>query len=312
MLSKNIKNRLLQSIEKHLLQLSCENYSPKTIKGYRYDLHLFVSLLEQGNKIATFKQAVNEQCLIDTSSLRYEKNPQITPFTIRRYACAYRSWINFLIDNKTLPPEFGRFRFNLPKLPQILPKSLNMDLIHLLLEQTTKKQNTMVSYRNRCIFELMALSGLRIGEVINLRLIDLSLSQRQIKVLGKGQKQRIVPISVQTAEHIGQYLCLRNKKQWQHDYLFMSNCGNPLHPSVVRRALKNVAKNMQLPQKVTPHMLRHSCATHFVKQTHDIRFVQILLGHTNISTTQAYAHLDTEHIGKMFDEYNATNKQSDD
>ncbi|MBR5675326.1 MAG: tyrosine-type recombinase/integrase [Neisseriaceae bacterium] len=312
MLSKNIKKRLLQSVEKYLLQLSCENYSQKTIESYRYDLNLFVSLLEQSNKIATFKQAVNEQCLIDTISLRYEKNPQITPFTIRRYACAYRSWINFLIDNKTLPPEFGRFRFNLPKLPQILPKSLPMVLIHSLLKQTIDKQNTMISFRNGCIFELMALSGLRIGEVVNLRLTDLSLSQRQIKVVGKGQKQRIVPISTQTAERIGQYLSLRNKKQWQYDYLFLSNCGNPLHPSVVRRALRKVTKNMQLSQRITPHMLRHSCATHFVKQTHDIRFVQILLGHTDISTTQAYAHLDTEHIGKMFDKYNATIKQSDD
>lgn len=302
MLSNSIKQRLLKAIDTFLVQLSCGSYSRQTIDGYRYDLMKFIELSERlQRKDRSIKQALNEQRLIDTVYLRYQDNPDITAFTVRRYVCAWRSWVKHLIDSNTLPPDFGRFRFELPKLPKILPKALHSQDLQTLLRQEEK--NDWLGIRNRCIFELMGFSGLRIGEVINLRLTDLSLATRQIKVFGKGSVERIVPISEETAHHLRKYLLQSNKQiERKNNTLFVSQHGNILHQSTIRRALRQIAKSMGY-EHITPHALRHSCATHFVRKTKDLRFVQLLLGHKSIATTQVYVHLDNEYISQTFDEH---------
>lgn len=311
MLSQHIKQRLHHAIDDFLLQLSCSNYSAGTVSGYRYDLRQFVALLERSSQsIHSFKQALYEKRLIDTISIRYQDNPQITPFTIRRYVCAYRSWIEYLIKIDILPPKFGRFCFELPKLPQILPKALPERFLRLLLSKNTDS-NDCLSYRNRSMLKLMAFSGLRVSEVINLRLTDCSLSERKIKVFGKGSKERIVPITVDTAQSIERYFTLlkQSKIVRQTDTVFINSNGEKLHTSTIRRILVRQAEKVGYTGKITPHMLRHTCATHFAKQSKDLRFVQMLLEHQNIATTQVYVHLDYEYIGKMFDEYGFENHE---
>lgn len=304
MLSKGIKQRLNKSIEAFLLHLSCRSSARQTIHAYRYELNRFIALSERlKNNATTVKQALKEQRLLDTVSLRYQDNPNISSFTIRRYVCAYRSWIQYLLDTKTLPPEFGRFYFTLPKLPQVLPKAIPESSLQALLSFDTK--GDWIALRNQCIFELMALSGLRIGEVIGLELANLSLATLEIKVFGKGSVERIVPISESTAQKIRQYLNLSSEKikERTHNCLFVSNSGQILHHSTIRNALSKHAQSAGIRHHITPHSLRHSCATHFVKKTKDLRFVQLLLGHRNISTTQVYVHLDHEYINKTFNEY---------
>ena len=162
--------------------------------------------------------------------------------------------------------------------------------------------NKWLDIRNLCMFELMAFSGLRIGEVIRLRLTDICLSTRQIKVFGKGSIERFVPISEKSAKHMAHYISLTDSYRINNN-LFITQTGKPIHHSTVRYALRQQAQNVGITQHITPHSLRHSCATHFAKQTKDLRFVQLLLGHRNISTTQIYVHLDHEYMAKTFDEH---------
>lgn len=303
MLSQTIKKRLFNLVENFLLHLSCNNYSSKTIANYRYNLSLFIRLLEHGHqKISTIKFALNETCFIETISLRYRNNPKIAAPTIRHYISAYRTLIKYLVKVGTLPPEFERFRFETPKLAMTLPKILPESLLHQLLTLPIYKWTDI---RNRCIFELMAFSGLRIGEVLSIRITDVNLSKRQIKVLGKGNMERIVPISLETAEHIGQYIYQAHKEGNINinNLLFVSTWGSKLSQSTIRRTLQQQAKYIGYQQRITPHFLRHFCATYFVRKTKDIRFVQQLLGHRNISSTQIYVHLDRDYIHQTFDEY---------
>ena len=308
MLSKHIQQRLMTAVEDLLTQLTCSNYSRQTIAGYRYDLSKYICLLDRiPHHIATVKQALSEQRLMDTVSLRYTDNPNIKAHTIRRYVCAYRALIKHLIDQEMLPLNFGRFRFELPKLPQMLPKALPDSLLQFLFSQpeTAKApKNKWLNLRNRCMFELMAFSGLRIGEVLCLHLTDISLSAKQVKVFGKGSVERIVPISESTAGHIGKYLALTTQQVCRNgNYLFVGEHGKKLHHSTVRRALRQHAQRLGITQRITPHSLRHSCATHFMRESKDMRFVQLLLGHRSISTTQVYVHLDNEYLSKTFDQH---------
>ena len=303
MLSKNIHNRLCNFVEDFLLHLSCSNYSQRTVKIYRYNLFLFIRLLQHMDyPITTIKQALHEERLTKTVSMRYQDNPTISSRTIHAYMCAYRALIRYLVKLNTLPPEFGQFRFEMPKLEMTLPKILPESFLRTLLTLPIKKWQDM---RNRCIFELMAFSGLRIGEVVSIRITNLYLSHRQVKVQGKGNMERIVPISVETAEHIAQYIhqVHRDNKINIRNFLFISSNGTPISPTTIRKTLQQQAKAIGYQERVTPHYLRHFCATYFVRQTKNIRFVQQLLGHRNIVSTQVYVHLDNEYISKTFDEH---------
>lgn len=303
MLSKNIHKRLCNLVEDFLLYLSCSNYSPKTIETYGRDLFAFIKLLQRIDlPITTTKQALHEERLMKTVAIRYQDMPTISSHTIHNYMCAYRALIRYLVKMNTLPPEFEQFRFEMPKLAIALPKILPESFLRALLTLPIKNWQDM---RNRCIFELMAFSGLRIGEVVSIRITNLHLSCRQVKVLGKGNMERIVPISTETAEHIAQYIhqVHRDSKVSISNFLFISSNGSQISPTTIRKILQQKAKAIGYQERITPHYLRHFCATYFVRQTKNIRFVQQLLGHRNIVSTQVYVHLDNEYISKTFDEH---------
>ena len=303
MLSRNIHKRLCNLVEDFLLHLSCSNYSPRTIEIYGHDLFKFIKLLQRIDyPITTTKQALHEERLMKTVSMRYQDTPTLSAHTIHNYMCAYRALIRYLVKMNTLPPEFERFRFEMPKLSMSLPKILPESFLRALLTQPIESWQDM---RNRCIFELMAFSGLRIGEVVSIRFNNVSLSYRQIRVLGKGNMERIVPISIETAEHIAQYIhqIHQNSKISISNFLFISSNGSQISPTTIRKILQQKAQAIGYQERITPHYLRHFCATYFVRQTKNIRFVQQLLGHRNIISTQVYVHLDNEYLSKTFDEH---------
>ena len=153
------------------------------------------------------------------------------------------------------------------------------------------------------MFELMAYSGLRVSEVTSLTLSDLYFSQKQVKVTGKGNKTRLVPITDCVIQRIKEYLQSRSNSlvKVKVNYLFTNRHGNKITNSTVRLHLHNLANELLVDKlRLTPHMLRHSCATHFIRQTHDLRFVQILLGHSSVATTQMYTHLDNDFVKATF------------
>lgn len=303
MLSKTIQKRLFNLVENFLFHLSCNNYSRRTLATYYRNLRLFINLLEQNHQeIPTTRYALQEERLVETISMRYQNNPKISARTIRHYISAYRALIKYLTKINVLPAEFERFRFEMPKLAVVLPKILPESLLYALLTLPIRNWKDL---RNRCIFELMAFSGLRIGETLAIRMTDLYLSQRQIKVLGKGNIERLVPISQETALHIAQYINQIHQKiqRDMNNFLFVSSRGQQLCQETIRKTLQDKAKSLGYQQRITPHYLRHFCATHFLRQTKDLHFVQQLLGHRNIISTQVYVHLDRDYIHQTFDEY---------
>lgn len=308
MLPLHISEQLKQYIHDYLDNCRYRNMSPGTIEGYRCNLKQFIGLLHlrpNSAHVTEFAEICTEPVMIETVILKTEQNPDLTAYTIRRYVCAWRGLVCYLVKTKVLDLSYDRFEFELPKLPEALPKAVNMKELEGLLDYglTHHDNPNWIDWRNLCIFELMAYSGLRISEATGLTVNDVFLSQNQIRVTGKGNRTRLVPITDCAVDRIRNYLKARSKAniKIKSNHLFISRQGNGIGNSTIRMHLKKWAKqSMGAAQRMTPHMLRHSCATHFVKKTHNLRFVQILLGHKNISTTQVYTHLDNDFVNTLF------------
>lgn len=311
MLKSNISEQLHQHINGFLDNCRSRCFSEGTIEGYRSNLRQFASLLDgyaAKHKIADFQAACTEIVMMETITMKQADNPELKATTIRRYICAWRSFIGYLVNIGILDLSYDRFRFGLPRLPETLPKSVDMSLLDKLLDNPPPlpKQPHWMYLRNLCIFELMAYSGLRISETSNLLMTDIYFSNRQIRVTGKGQRTRLVPITDVVSKRIRSYLKERSASavNVQTNHLFIGRGGKKLRPCSIRLSLRKTVKAcFGEDVYITPHRLRHSCTTHFVLKTHNLRFVQILLGHKSIATTQIYTHLDNGFVQEMFHQH---------
>ena len=307
MLNSKISIQLHQSIQSFLNYCQIQYRSEGTIEGYRNNLKQFTGLLEawQGSKtITAFTEICTEPVLMETVVIKQSNNPSLSAHTIRRYICAWRSCIRYLVKTGMLDISYDRFKFDLPKLPETLPKAVDMPILDKILDTPpVRRQPQWMYLRNICMFELMTYSGLRISEVTSLTLSDLCFNQKQVKVTGKGNKTRLVPITDCAIQRIREYLQARSASlvKIKVNHLFTNRCGNRITNSTVRMHLHNLANELLADKlRLTPHMLRHSCATHFIRQTHNLRFVQILLGHSSVATTQMYTHLDNDFVKAIF------------
>ena len=154
------------------------------------------------------------------------------------------------------------------------------------------------SGRDRLILSLLYSSGLRVSELVSLRINDIDLQDRTIRIRGKGDKDRIVLFDENTRNLLEDYL---QKRVYESDYLFLNRFGDPLTPRYVQMMIKNYARKAGINKKVTPHILRHSFATHLLKNGVDIRAIQQLLGHSNLSTTQIYTSVDMQTLKNVYD-----------
>lgn len=311
MLKSNISKQLHQHINGFLDHCRSRCFSEGTIEGYRSNLRQFAARLDDyaaRHKVADFQTACTEIIMMETITMKQADNPELKATTIRRYICAWRSFIAYLVKIDVLDLSYDRFRFDLPKLPEALPKSVDMPVLDKLLDSPPclPKQPHWMYLRNLCIFELMAYSGLHISEVSGLLMTDVYFSERQIRVTGKGQRTRLVPITDTVSKRIRAYLKERSAAavNIRTNHLFVGRGGTMLRPCSIRLSLhKTVASCLGEEVHITPHSLRHSCATHFVLKTHNLRFVQILLGHKSIATTQIYTHLDNGFVREMFHQH---------
>ena len=190
-----------------------------------------------------------------------------------------------------------------PKLPKKLPNYLTEEEVKKLLDV---RLDTPYSYRNKAMFELLYATGLRVSELINLKFNDIDFKNDFIRVLGKGTKERIVPINEDAEKWLSIYLdkyrflLLKGKNS---DYLFISNALKPISRQGFFKIVKQEVKLSGITKNVSPHVLRHSFATHLLNAGIDLRVIQELLGHSDIATTQIYTHLVNEKIKKDYDEY---------
>ena len=188
------------------------------------------------------------------------------------------------------------------KLSKKLPNILTVDEVDRLLDI---KITDNFSIRNKAMLELMYATGLRVSELINLKTYDIDMSEDIVRTMGKGSKERIIPIGYCAEEAIERYLSVRHTllKKDINDYLFLNNHGKQLTRQGFFKILKNIMKEKEIKKNISPHVLRHSFATHMINNGADLRTIQELLGHSDISTTQIYTHVSNEQIKKIFNNY---------
>jgi len=218
--------------------------------------------------------------------------------SLQRQLAAVRSFFNFLVREAILGynPAQG---VRPPKAPRKLPKTLDVDQTGKLLEITGDEP---LQVRDRAIMELFYSSGLRLSELTGLDLPDIDLHEGIVQVTGKGNKTRRVPVGRKAIEALQQWLKVR--PTFLHDAqtaLFTNQRGQRISPRTIQKRLHDLAIQQGLDIHVHPHMLRHSFASHMLESSGDLRAIQELLGHADISTTQIYTHLDFQHLAKVYD-----------
>lgn len=282
-------------LPRFLAHLSHERrLSAHTDTGYRADLQRFVAYCDR-NHVRNWKALDSQHVrLFAAAEFRQGSSPR----TIQRRLSALRSFCNFLLRERALEanPAVG---VQAPKARKRLPETMDVDLMTRLLEF---RADTELSVRDKAIMELFYSSGLRLSELVGLNLGDVDRGDRTVRVLGKGSKTRVVPVGKQALEAIARWLKERSSLATSGERaLFVSNRGERLGPRAIQKRVAGWARRQGLGRHVHPHLFRHSFATHLLESSQDLRGVQELLGHANISTTQVYTHLDFQHLAKIYD-----------
>ena len=283
-----------QRIEQFLHHLNVERrLSPHTLSNYRRDL-------EQARDFAAGQELTGWRELT-THHLRAMVAAQhragIGGRSLQRLLSALRSFYQYLLREGVVSanPAVG---LRAPKAPRRLPKTLDVDQTARLLDWDS---DDPLAIRDRAIMELLYSSGLRLSELLNLEVSDLDLKDGTVRVTGKGRKTRVVPVGRHARSALQQWLPLRATFTSQASALFLSRRGERLAPRTVQQRLQQWGNKRGLPMRLHPHMLRHSCASHVLESSSDLRAVQELLGHADIATTQIYTHLDFQHLAKVYD-----------
>jgi integrase/recombinase XerD len=237
--------------------------------------------------------------------LKYEKNnKKNSSRTLARSLAAIRQFYNFISDNVDMNIQNPTEKIETPHVEKTLPDYLTVNELDKLFSSISEED--CYELRDKTIFELLYSSGLRISEAVDLTIGDVDLANNFISVVGKGNKQRMVPMGKEAVRLINKYtqdsrpVIISNRES---DYLFISKKGSQLNRKSVWRLLKNYVTRTEIQKNITPHTLRHSFATHLIENGADLRSVQELLGHMDISTTQVYTHMAKKHLQKLHKSY---------
>lgn len=267
--------------------------SPHTLGAYRRDLLRCERLLPvlETSSLASLTPA-HVRRLVSTLA-----REGLAGRSIARLLAALRSYYRYLLDAGYLPadPTAG---VAAPKSPRRLPATLDADHLARLLEFAGEDP---LARRDRALFELLYSSGLRLAEVVALDRADLDLADASARVTGKGSKTRIVPVGSRARDALTSWLPLRETLAGDCPALFVSRRGARVSPRTVQQRLRYWADRQGIDRRVYPHLLRHSCASHLLESSGDLRAVQELLGHASLTTTQIYTHVDFQYLGRVYD-----------
>lgn len=282
----------------HFIQMlrSEKYYSPHTCSNYRRDLDLFQGYLAARN-IDSW-EAVNYNLVNGYAAQRHRQGRKSR--TIQRELSSIRSFYQFLIRGGWVAQN-PALEVRAPKTDKPLPKTCDAETIDRLLQLSDDSDGLQV--RDVAIFELVYSAGLRLAELVNIDLDDIDLSQQHLIVTGKGNKTRHLPIGSKAVAAVRRWLKMRRDycRDTNQTALFLSKQGKRISRRNVQDRLKALIRRQALDQHLSPHVLRHSFATHMLESSSDLRAVQELLGHVNIATTQVYTHLDFQHLARVYD-----------
>ncbi len=288
---------LLTAIDAFLIHLSDERQlSPHSIKAYRRDLTTLVDFLDFRGIDKWQNVAAHD--LRDFISTGHQQG--LSGRTLQRQLSASRTLFHYLNREGTVMTN-PALEFSAPRSNTGLPITIDTDQIARLMDINT---NHWHGIRDKAMLELFYSSGLRLSELVGADVQDLNFDDQMIKVRGKGNKERILPVGSKAVTALRNWLKVRaNSPQGslRSEALFLSERGHRISPRNVQDRVRRWCKSIGLPARVHPHTLRHSFASHLLESSQDLRAIQELLGHANISTTQIYTHLDFQHLAKVYD-----------
>ncbi|HOK56210.1 MAG TPA: tyrosine recombinase XerC [bacterium] len=277
-----------------------KNYSKHTVKGYKKDISQFIEFLKE-KKISDFEKVEYEDFISFIGKL---KNSKLKEKTIGRKVASLKSFYKFLVMRKYIRKN-PAILIQSPKIPEKLPNFLTYNEISRILEIPFDKKNWQ-TLRDKAILEILYSTGIRVGELVNLKLEDINFVDEVIKVKGKGKKERIVPIGKPALNSLIEYIEKRpNKKE---KFLFLNKYGKKLTERTIERLVKKYSLISGINKNVTPHTIRHTFATHLLDRGADLRTVQELLGHERITTTQIYTHLTIEKLKELYEKFHPRGK----
>lgn len=291
------------ALEEYIHFLKVERQlADNTLQSYKRDLLQYVEHIFERQQLESFDDIERLHILLHLKQLNENGN---SARTVSRHISAIRSFHQFLIREKRSMKD-PTVHLELPKVEQKLPEILSIEEIDRLIEATSKAKPP-ANIRDRAMLELLYATGMRISECINLNVHDLHLAMGFVQVYGKGGKERIVPLGRSAIEACTLYLnkgrFLLEKQGAREEALFLNQRGKRLTRQGIWKLLKGYAEKAALTHPLTPHILRHSFATHLIENGADLRAVQELLGHADISTTQIYTHISKTRLSEVYKQF---------
>lgn len=269
--------------------LKGKGYSNYTISNYQKDLRLFLNF---SNNI------INVDYSFMRTYLQFLHNKKYTNKSIARHISSLKSFYKYLTKNEIVK-ENPCLLISNPKIEKKLPNYVNYNDLEILF--TIPDKNDVLGLRNLLILELLYSTGIRVSELVNIKLSDIDFSNNRIFILGKGNKERYVLYGKICNDLLTEYLEKSRKKLNKNsDYLLLNKFGNKITDRAIRMIIDDIVKKSSLKLNISPHTLRHTFATHLLNEGADLKIVQELLGHENIATTGIYTHVSNEHLRRVY------------
>ncbi len=279
--------------------------SPNTKRSYENDLKVYYNYLKKRHKenfnVIDITQE-DIELFLKENTIKKDKTTTIAhKLTVIKNFHAYLT--KEKITKKNISLAIAR-----PKLQKALPQTLSIKEVESLLDISL---NTAYDYRNKAMLELLYSTGLRVSELVNITVNNIDFNNCVIRIVGKGNKERIVPIGEYSMYYLNLYRNKRHelRKTINDEALFLNNHGKKITRQGFFKILKKILKEKNLPEEVSPHTLRHSFATHLLKKGADLRSIQEMLGHSDISTTKIYTHISDEQVKQDYKKYHPREKK---
>ena len=293
----NIKNKKLLS--DYIIELKTIKQRDKdtTVNSYSEDIYKYLEYMESKNISSALDISYNN--LLDY--LKYLDDNKYEVSSVARKIVSIKAFHKYLSENYNVVDISTKI--NTPRFYRKLPNILTIEEVDNLLDI---KLDTPFDYRNKAMLELMYSSGLRVSELINLELSDIDLNNNYVRCFGKGSKERIVPVGEYSSKYLSIYINEYRdsmKKSYYTEKIFLNNHGKEMTRQGFFKIIKKIAKDKDINKNITPHMLRHSFATHLLNNGADLRTIQEMLGHASISTTQIYTNVTNDILKENYDLY---------